>query len=305
MFHKIRTLFLLGVLSITLTSPLHAEAKLQIVATTTTFADLARQIGRDKVNVKSIASPKFNIHFIQPRPSDVRNTARADLFIFTGLDLEAWVDPLLEAAGKADLFRGGPRNVDLSLGIRLLKVPRGNLSRASGDIHVFGNPHYAMNPENIRIVAGTLLLKLKEIDSANAHDYEANARDFISRLDQKIAGWKALSDPIRGKEVISYHDDFEYMADFLGIKAEQFLEPKPGIPPTPKHLQFLERYGKENHIRAIAMPTYYPKGPVEALAKRIDAKVVMIAQHIGELPGTDDILSFFDYNFSQMTEALR
>ncbi len=287
------------------TGPLYAAGKLNVVTTTTMFAELVKEIGGDKVDVKHVASPKFNIHFIQPKPSDVRNVANADLFVFTGLDLEAWVDPLLEAAGKPSLFRGGEHNVDLSTGIKLLKVPTGSLSRSMGDLHLFGNPHYAMSPESIKIAANTLLGKLKSVDPANASYYEGREKDFISRLNAKIDEWKRLCAHCVGKEVISYHDDFEYMADFLGIKTEQFIEPKPGIPPTPKHLEFLESYVKEKGVGAIVMPTYFPKDGAERLANRVGAKVITVCQNVGEAPGTNGIFNLFDYDIKQINEALK
>ncbi len=313
MFSKIRdlvfiTAFPLVVIGSSLfadTAPLYAAEKLNVVTTTTLFKDLVKEIGGDKIEVKHVASPKFNIHFIQPKPTDVRNVANADLFVFTGLDLEAWVDPLLEAAGKPSLFRGGERNVDLSTGVRLLKVPTGALSRSMGDLHLFGNPHYIMSPENLKIAANTLLEKLKTVDPANASYYDEREKDFTSRLDKKIDEWKQLCAHCKGKEVISYHDDFEYAADFLEIKAEQFIEPKPGIPPTPKHLEFLEGYVKERGVRAIVIPTYYPKDAAEGLARRVGSKVVTICQNVGEMPGTDNIFSLFDYDFAQISGALK
>ena len=144
-----------------------AEAPLKIVATQTLFADIVKQIGKDKVDVKYIAQPKFNVHFIQPKPSDVRNVLKADLYVNAGLDLEAWSGPLLEAAGKPELFSGATRNLDLSKGITILNVPTQPISRSQGDIHLFGNPHYNMNPENAKIMAETILEKLKEIDPKN------------------------------------------------------------------------------------------------------------------------------------------
>jgi len=282
-----------------------AEKPWNLVTTQTIFADLVKRIGKDKVVVTAIASPKYNIHFIQPKPSDVRKVAKADLYFNAGLDLEAWSDPLLEAAGQPQLFRSGSRNVDLSSGIRLLNVPQSAVSRSQGDIHLFGNPHFQMSPENARIMAKTILEKLKGNDPANAAYYEQNAKAFLMRLDQKIAEWKNLCAHCAGKEIISYHDDIAYFADFLGLKVDQFLEPKPGIPPTPKHLQFLEDYVKEHQVKAIVMPTYFTREAAETLAKRVGAKVVTICQGVGEVPGTDDFFSFFDSNFKQISEGLK
>ncbi len=222
-----------------------------------------------------------------------------------GLDLEAWSDPLLEATDKPQLFRNGERNVDLSVGVRLLNIPDHPLSRAEGDIHAFGNPHFQMNPENARPMIKTIVEKLKRADPANSAYYEQNAKEFLAKLDAKITEWKMLCASCRGKEIISYHDDIAYFADFLGVKAEQFLEPKPGIPPTPKHLQFLEDYAKANHITAIVMPTYYPKDAGQALAQRVGGKVVTIGQGVGEVSGTDDFFSLFDYNFKQISDGVK
>ena len=281
------------------------ENQLKVVATQTMYAQVVKEIGKDKVDVKYVAPPKFNVHFIQPKPTDVRNITKADLYVDAGLDLEAWSDSLLEAAGKPELFRGREKNIDMSRGIRLLEVPDHPLSRAEGDIHIFGNPHYNMNPENVKIMAENVLEKLKSIDPINDAYYEANEKAFIKHLDEKIAEWEKLCANCKGQEIISYHKDDAYFADFLGLKIGQYIEPKPGIPPTPKHLEFLEEYVKSHNIKAILVPTYYPKDAAEKLAKRVGAKVVTICQNVGELPGTDDIFSFYDYNFRQINEALK
>lgn len=281
------------------------EKKLNVVATQTIFADLVKQIGGDKVDVTAIASPKYNIHFIQPKPSDVRKVIQADLYVNAGLDLEAWSDPLLEAAGRPELFRGAARNVDVSQGVRLLNVPDHPVTRAEGDIHAFGNPHFHMNPENAKAVVRNILEKLKEVDPGNAEYYQEHADGFLTKLESKIAEWKSLCAHLQGKEIISYHEDIAYFADFLGLKAKQFIEPKPGIPPTPKHLAFLEEYAKAKHVQAIVMPTYYPKSAAEALARRIGVKVVIIAQSVGEVPGSEDFFSFFNHNFKQISEGIQ
>ncbi len=287
-----------------MTSPLFASERLNIVTTQTIFADLVKQIGKDKVNVQAIASPKYNIHFIQPKPSDVRKVAKADLYINAGLDLEAWSDPLLEAVGSLKLFRNGTHNVDLSQGIKLLEIPDHPLSRAEGDIHAFGNPHFQMNPENAKVMAQTILKKLEEIDPSNTSYYENNAKAFFTKLEEKVAEWRTLCVHCKGKEIISYHEDIAYFADFLGLKVEQFLEPKPGIPPTPKHIRFLEEYAKANHITAVVRPTYYPQDAAQSLAGKIGGTVVTICQSVGEIPGTEDFFSFFDYNFKQISQAM-
>lgn len=301
-----KALFFLFVACISFGIPknVYAENTLEVVTTTATFGDIVRQIGGERVSVKHVAPPKFNIHFIQPKPSDVRNVSKADLFVHGGLDLEAWVDPLLEAAGKPDLFKGAAKNLDVSKGIALLKVPT-QISRAMGDIHVYGNPHYMMTPENAKAVAQTVTDKLVSMDPEHRELYEGNLRLFLSKMDGKIAEWKNACSFCSGQEIVSYHEDIEYLADFLGLKSEQYLEPKPGIPPTPKQMLFLEQYITDNHIKAIVLPTYYSPEPANALAKKTGTRVVFVGQSVGEMDGTDDVFDFYDKNIHAVAEALK
>lgn len=258
--------------------------RMKVVATTTTFASLVRAVGGDKVEVKSISLPKFNTHFFQPKFSDVRNVQKADLFVQAGLDHELWTDAILEAAGKPKLFRGAENNIQMSKGIKLLDVPESNLSRLEGDVHIFGNPHIWMSPENARIMALTLLERFKRHNPENAAYYEENTKKFLEVLDRKIPEWKEVTAHVRGQEVVSYHKDIIYFADFMGFTAKQYFEPKPGIPPTPKDLIALQNYMKENRIKAIIQPVYYSREATDALAERVGAKVYIICQNAGELP---------------------
>lgn len=279
-------------------------APLKVVATQTLFADLVKQIGQDQVAVKSVVSPKFNIHLATPTPLDVRRVREADLYVTAGLDAEPWSDALLEASGNHRLFRGQPGHVDLSQGIALLKIPQ-RLSRADGDIHVFGNPHYHMNPENAKIMADTILRKLQAAAPEQAAFFAAQAETFLNKLEQKLAEWKALCQHCQGQEIISYHDDLCYFTQFLGMKSEQFIEPKPGIPPAPKHLNFLESYTKEHGVKAVVLPTYFSRQAARQLAVRTGAKIVTLIQGAGEIPETVGFFEFFDYNIRQISQGVR
>ncbi len=279
--------------------------KLKIVATTTTFASLVKAVGGESVEVKSISLPKFNTHFFQPKFSDVKNVRKADLFVQAGLDHELWTDAILEAAGNPKLFRGAERNLQMSEGVRLLDVPESQLSRAEGDVHIFGNPHIWMSPENARVMVVHLRDRLKAHNPENAARYEENANAFLERLDRKIPEWRQTAANVKGREVISYHKDIAYFADFMGFRALRFYEPKPGIPPTPKDLISLENYMKEKGIKTILQPVYYSRESTDALAKRVGGRVSIICQNSGEVPGTDDYISLFDYNVKTLSEALK
>ena len=306
MFFLLRKLLLIGSFLVLNQTALYAEPQpIKVVATTTSYASLVKEVGKDKVEVKSVASPKFSVHSIQPKPSDVRNVSEADLFVYTGLDLEMWMDPLVEAAGKPGFFRGREKAVDLSAGVPLLEVPTHQISRSEGDIHIFGNPHYWMNPENAKIMVETICKKLKEVDPVNASYYEDNKREFISKLDSKILEWKSLCAHCQGKEIISYHRDSEYLADFLGIKIGGYLEPKPGIPPTPRQIQYLEDTMKSRNLKVVIRPTFYPTGAAEFLAKKVGGNVTTVCQNPSELHELEDYLSLVDFNVKQLAEALK
>ncbi len=278
--------------------------KMKIVATTTTFASLVLAVTGDKAEVKSISLPKFNTHFFQPKFSDVRNVQKADLFVQAGLDHELWTDAILEAAGKPKLFRGASNNIAMSEGIKLLDVPENKLSRAEGDVHIFGNPHIWMSPENARVMAVNLIEKLKQFNPENAAHFETNGKAFLVLLDKKIPQWKEAASNVRGKEVVSYHKDIAYFADFMGFEAKRFYEPKPGIPPTPRDLISLQNYMKEKGIKTIIQPVYYSRAATDALAEKVGGRVYIICQNAGELKGTEDYISLFDYNVKTLSEAL-
>ncbi len=297
--------FLVSLLAVMAMAGSASAAPLRVVTTLSTFADLVKQIGGNDVEVAHVASPKFNVHFIEPRPSDVLKVKKADLFVHGGLDLEAWRGPLVDAAGNPEIRYGGSRQLDLSEGIQLLEVPIGTVSRAEGDIHLYGNPHYWSSPVNGRIMAQSIASKLKEIDPAHAAGYDSRLNAFLNKLDDKIVEWKREVQPIQGKEVVGYHNEWPYLAAFTCIKIEKFLEPKPGIPPTPKHIAFLEGYMKQNGIRVIIQPTYFPTATANALAKRTSAKVVTLCHNVNEKSEAPDYIQMIDYDIRQLVEALK
>ncbi|MBI3616350.1 MAG: zinc ABC transporter substrate-binding protein [Candidatus Omnitrophica bacterium] len=290
--------------SLTSATSVLADKPLKVVATLSVFADLVKQIGGEDVKASYVASPRFNPHFIECKPSDVLRVKQADLLVDAGLDLEAWRGPLLDAAGNPNLFPGSAGELDLSRGISLLEVPTQPLSRLMGDVHIYGNPHYWMNPDNARIMAQEIAGKLSEVDPANAERYRQRLAEFLKRIDRKIAEWKQKAAVLQGREVVAYHTEWPYFAQFTGLKVEQFLEPKPGIPPSPKHLGFLEGYMRQHKIQAIIQPTYYQRDSSEALARRVGAKVVILCQNVGELPQAKDYFSMIDYNIDQLVQAL-
>ena len=300
-----RSLVFLGLLILVGGPLVHgAEKRLTVVATLPTFADLVKTIGGDHVKVSSIASPKFNPHFIEPKPSDVLKVKRADLFVHAGLDLELWRGPLLDAAGNTKLFPGQPGELDLSQGIQLLEVPAGAVSRSQGDIHIYGNPHHWVDPENGKRMVQTIEEKLSAVDPEHAADYQRNLQAFVTRLEQKITEWRSRLAPYQGQELAGYHNEWPYLMQFAGLRMDHFLEPKPGIPPTPQQIEFIQQYIKAHGVRGIVQATYYPAQAAEAVAKRTGAKAVFLCQDVGEVSACSDYLATVDYNVSQLATVL-
>jgi zinc/manganese transport system substrate-binding protein len=195
--------------------------------------------------------------------------------------------------------------LDLSRGVSLLEVPTGPVSRAQGDMHLYGNPHYWLQPNNVRVMVQTIARKLSEMDPANDKAYGAAMSDFVDRLDAKIREWKAKLAPFRGKELVGYHREYVYLADFAGLRMEQYLEPKPGIPPTPQHLQEIERYITERKVQAIVQSSYFPREAALAVARKTGAQPVILCQNVRELPACSDYIAMMDYNVNQLVKALQ
>lgn len=293
---------LLFILALTLAGG--AQAQLNVVATLSTFGDLVQQVGGTHVEVYSIAPPQFNPHFVEPRPSDVLKLKKADVFVNGGLDLEAWRDPLLNAAGNAKARKGGEGEIALSENIHILNVPAPGVTRAQGDVHAFGNPHFWLSPENGLIMAATIARRLSEIDPKNAADYEANRGAFEAKLKAKMESWKAALAPLAGSELIAFHDEWPYLAAFAGFKIDQFLEPKPGIPPGPKHLAELEEYVASNGVKGIIYTSITPAKAAEALSKKTGIPAIELAQGVGEVREATDFIALIDFDVMRLTAAM-
>ncbi len=226
---------LLNILVLTLAA-LPAAAKLNVVATTPDLGSLAREIGGDRVEVTTLAKPTEDPHFVDARPSFIVKLNRADALIEGGAELElGWLPPLLDGARNNKLAAGQPGRIACAQGITMLEVPA-TLDRSRGDLHPAGNPHFLTDPVNGGIVAGTIAEAFSRIDPKSTDYYQANLKRFRERLEGKLAEWKKLLEPYQGRQVVTYHNYWPYFAQRFNLKMELFLEPKPGIPPTPAHL---------------------------------------------------------------------
>ena len=285
--------------------PLVVHAKINAVATLPDFGALAREIGRDKVTVTVLAKPTEDPHFVDARPSFVVSLRNADVLIDGGAELEiGWLPPLLQNARNPKIDIGKPGRVVASQGIRLMNVPA-NVTRAAGDVHALGNPHFMTDPIIAKAVAQHIAQSFSAVDPANAAAYEANYQKFEATINAKLQEWGAALLPFKGQHVVAYHDSWPYFAHRFGINIDIFLEPKPGIPPSPSHLAEVIAQMKGQKIKAIIVEPFQDKKVAEKVAGATGAKVVEFAQFPGGLSGTDSYVKLIDTLVSRLAAALK
>ena len=281
-----------------------AQAKLNIVVTTPDLASIAKEVGGDKVEITTLARPTEDPHFVDAKPSFIVKLNKADALIEGGAELEiGWLPPLLSGARNPKLASGQPGRILCNEGIRMLEVPS-QLTRAEGDIHPMGNPHFVVDPANARIIAAHLADAFAKLDAGSADAFRANEKKFTDSLDAKLAEWTAKLAPFKGAKVVSYHKSWPYFAERFGLEMDLFLEPKPGIPPSPAHLAEVIAKMKEQHARVIIVDPYLNRRTAETVARSTDAKVVDVAQMPGGVKGTESYIALLDYLVNSLATAL-
>lgn len=296
---------ILLILSITVACAFTAHAKLNVVATLPDFGSLAREIGGDKIDIVVLAKATEDPHFVDARPSFVVSLRSADVLIDGGAELEiGWLPPLLQNARNPKIEVGKPGRVQASQGIRLMNVPT-NVTRAAGDVHALGNPHFMSDPIIAKAVAQHIAQSFSAVDAANATFYDGNYKKFEATINAKLQGWGAAMLPFKGQHVVAYHDSWPYFAHRFGINIDIFLEPKPGIPPSPSHLTEVIAQIKAQHVKAIIVEPYHDRRIAEKVASATGAKVVEFSQFPGGIPGTDSYVKLIDTLVSRLADALK
>jgi zinc/manganese transport system substrate-binding protein len=264
--------FLVLLSSLALALP--ASAKLNVVATTPDLGAIAQEIGGDRIDLITLAKPTEDPHFVDAKPSFIVRLNRADALIEGGAELEAgWLAPLLAGARNAKLEVGKPGRIAASEGVPLLEIPAA-LDRSQGDIHAAGNPHYLTDPQNGKVVAAHIARAFAQLDAASSAAFEANLKSFNQRLDAKLAEWDGLVAPYRGRPIVTYHNFWIYFGHHFGFPMDLFLEPKPGIPPTPAHLAEVIAKMKASDLKLIAVQPYQNRKTAETVAGHTGAVVL-------------------------------
>jgi zinc/manganese transport system substrate-binding protein len=281
-----------------------AMAKLTVVATTPDLGSIAREIGGNAVDVKVLAKPSEDPHFVDAKPSHVVTLNRADALIEGGADLDiGWLPPLLESARNDKIASGAPGLVIASSGIRMLEVPT-SLDRARGDVHAAGNPHFLIDPATAKIVAGEIADHLSQIDPKDAAAFKANLAKFSAAVDAKTAEWAKTMAPYRGAKIVTYHNDFPYFSARYGLQLIGTLEPKPGIAPSAAHLAEVIGAMKTQGGHVILVQPYQSRKTAETVARQTDATVVDVSQQPGAMKNTDTYLAMMDNLVNSIAAAL-
>jgi zinc/manganese transport system substrate-binding protein len=282
-----------------------AIAQIKVVTTLTDLQSITKLIGGSNVDVFAIATGYQNPHFVDPKPSYILKLARADIFVTVGLDLEiGWVPPLLNSARNSKIEKGGEGYVDASTNVPLLHVPT-SASRGQGDIHIFGNPHYWLDPLNGKYIAKNIFDALVRVDPEHRSLYETNLKKFNETIDLKTKEWTDKMRPYAGMKIVVYHDEWPYFEHRFGLQVVDFLEPKPGIPPTPSQLLKVINEIKRDHIKVIIISPYFTTESAELVARNSGSKVVVLATSVGANDRIKTYYDLFDYNLSQILDALK
>jgi zinc/manganese transport system substrate-binding protein len=279
--------------------------KIKVVTTLQDLKSITELIGGDKVSVTAIATGYQNPHFVDPKPSYIIGLSQADLYVTVGLDLETgWSPQLLASSRNTRIQKGSNGYVDASSGVFLYQVPNA-ANRAEGDIHIYGNPHYWLDPINGKQIARNIANGLERVDPANKNYYEKNLQDFNKTIDVKLREWGAKMAPYKGTKIIAYHNEWVYFEKRFGLEIVDFMEPKPGIPPTPSQLVKVIKEIRANNIKVIISSPYFTTSSSAVVTKQTGSKTLTLATSVGAFPQIKNYYDLFEYNINQLVNALK
>jgi ABC-type Zn uptake system ZnuABC Zn-binding protein ZnuA len=336
--------FLLAVFLNSLLFSSFATEKIRIICSFSDYASIAKYIAKDKADVEYIAKGEQDPHFVAPKPSYAMMLNKADMWITTGMDLEIWSATLIDKAHNKKIMDGAVGFVAVSDGINILeKIEKGN--RTEGDVHLMGNPHINTSPVNWRIIARNITIGLIKIDPSNESYYKKNRDEFINKVDRALfgdklvelfggetlinlldnntlftflqkdyqgtrliellGGWLKKAMNIRGLKVIAYHKNWAYFARTFGLEIAGYIEPKPGIPPSAKHVQYMINLIKEQDIKLMLVASYFEKKSPEMIEAKTGIKALYLPLFVNPDAGIDDNFKLIDYWLDQIIGGIR
>ena len=288
-----------------ITGTANATAQLKVVTSTTDLYDIAKAVGGNRITATHIGEGYQDPHFIEAKPSFVLQLRNADVWAFVGLDLEiGWMPLLLQGARNPKLQPGQTGYLDVSRVIPVLDLARGNVDRSQGDVHPLGNPHYWLDPENGRRIAKLFRETFSTLDPKNASVYAANEKAFDDRLSAAEKTWQADLARIKGQPVVAWHTSWRYFAEYNGMNIVGFMEPKPGVPPSPSHLAGLIQTMKQTNAKVIVMEPFYDRKMADFVASKTGAKVLVMPPSVGGIKGLDDYIQLMTHDINQLADAV-
>lgn len=280
--------------------------KLNVITTTADLASLTREVGGDRVDVTSIARGYQDPHFVEPKPSFLLLLRKADLLEVVGLELEAgWLPPLLDQSRNPKIRPGSRGYLDVSAGVEILDRPTGTVNRSMGDVHALGNPHYWIDPANAIRIAIQISNRLSQLRPKDAAYFAARLETFKKRMNDANKKWTAMLAPYRGAKIVTYHNSWPNFTRRYGLNVVGFVEPKPGVPPSPSHTFELINLMKAQKVKAILVEPYFDLKTPKSIAERTGANLLVMYPSVGARPELDDYFKLFDRNITELVKALR
>ncbi len=333
------------VLLLSFTFGLFAADKIQVVTTLTVYADIARTIGGDKVEVRAIVAGDQDAHYVKPKPSYAVWLSKADLFVETGLDLELWAPTLIDKSRNPKIRSGQPGYVAVADGVKMLEVPSA-MDRSQGDVHIYGNPHIHTSPINAKIIAENIAIGLSKVSPENADYFRENLQKFKQEIDRRLfgeklvqilggetltqlalsgqlipflqsqsfqgkqlieylGGWMKEMLPLRGKKLVAYHKNWVYFEKLFGLEIMGYVEPKPGIPPSPRHVESLLQLMRKYQIKVILAANYFDERKVREIAEKIGGKAVIVPLSVNGVPEVQNYFQLIDYWIQYLKAAFQ
>jgi zinc/manganese transport system substrate-binding protein len=285
---------------------IHAQGKPNVVATTEDLAAIIREIGGDRIAIDFIARGYQDPHFVEAKPSFILKLQKADLLVVVGRELEVgWLPPLVQQSRNSRIQIGGPGYLDASLGARILDIPQGQITRAMGDVHPSGNPHYWLDPENGKAIARSVAGKLSQLRPADKAYFDERLAAFEARIAAGEQRWLAAMAPYKGIKVVSYHRSYTNFADRFGLDVIGYVEPKPGIPPSPQHTLNLVSEMRRQNVKLVLVEPYFDLKTPNAIGRQTGAQVLVLPPSVGGVKEIGDYVALFDHDINLLVNAIK
>jgi len=283
-----------------------AQSKLNVIATTEDLAAIAREVGGDRISIEALARGYQDPHFVEAKTSFILKLQKADVLIAVGRELEiGWLPPLVQQSRNSKIQPGADGYLDASLNAQILEIPTGQITRAMGDVHPQGNPHYWLDPENGKLVAKSIADKFSQLRPNDRAAFQQRLTDFTTRLDAAEKRWLAEMAPYKGTKVVTYHRSFPNFAERFGLSIIGYVEPRPGIPPTPQHTLDLINEMKRQNVKLVLVEPYFDLKTPNAIGRETGAEVLVLPPSVGGVKDTTDYFKLFDYDIKLVVDAIK